>query len=268
MTTTDTAAKATEPSRAVLVDRAYDLGITVPKSWNKAKIEKAIADAETAPREPSGFDVVLVNNADGSVEGHLAGCADLKKVGKGKRDHDEATPSVRVQSKHEAWADFNADFIAEGGESNAYAVDWQGCTSVVPSVESAKAPEKPAGAPSTDAKDSKKESSAKDAGKPAAAKPEPEYAIEHLYTDTRAYDVLSRSERMVTVRYRPSTENVTRREEDGSGFPRVYRSTVSDEKAPTYRLRLRKDGTFRMDAWSNPFTFTTKAPESYTDYRV
>lgn len=193
-------------SRTVLVERAYALGITVPKSWNKNKIETAIAKAEVAADiDPAASVEVVDQPADETSEDAPA---------------KDSTP------------------------------------------EPEKAPETPAKADSKAPKTESKGSSAKPENKA------PKFAIERLYSDTRCYDVISWSEKMVTVRYRPATEEVTRREVDGSGFPQVWRKTVSEEAAPTYRLRLRKDGTYRMDSWSNPFKFQNAEPETFTDYRV
>lgn len=73
------------------------------------------------------FQVTLMNMRDGSVQGHGAGCADLKR-GKAKfAEPMQATEVWDVVTKADAWLSYNSDFLAEGGESNAYEIDWLPC---------------------------------------------------------------------------------------------------------------------------------------------
>lgn len=73
------------------------------------------------------YQVTLMNMGDGSVQGHAAGCADLKR---GKAKYAEPTQADEVWdvvTKADAWLTYNADFLAEGGEDNAYEIEWLPC---------------------------------------------------------------------------------------------------------------------------------------------
>lgn len=77
---------------------------------------------------------ITVINTDSGATVHRTGCRDiardLKRHGLGPypADHyvEEAT------TKREAWLDYNADFIAEGGEENAWPFHWAPCTKDLP----------------------------------------------------------------------------------------------------------------------------------------
>lgn len=75
------------------------------------------------------YKVQLVNMTDGSVCGHKAGCSDLKKLA---QRHD-VLPVEEIATKHDAWLDYNSDFLAEG--SGAYDIDWKACANHVPAGE-------------------------------------------------------------------------------------------------------------------------------------
>lgn len=102
------------------------------------KANKARAAEAEKPAASAKFDIVLRNMSDGSVEGHAAGCADLKRKAKrgAKHQSDEAW-SLSVSSKHDAWEEYNSDFLNECEEhkdhaaldacSHAYNIDWLPC---------------------------------------------------------------------------------------------------------------------------------------------
>lgn len=93
------------------------------------------------------YNVALVNMTDGSVQGHKAGCADLKKHANKRHFADEAW-ELEVSSKNEAWLNYNSDFLAECythddvcDESksvcaNAYDIKWLPCANHVPEFDS------------------------------------------------------------------------------------------------------------------------------------
>ena len=93
--------------------------------------------------------IALVNMKDGSVQGHEAGCADLKH--KSKQADEPYT--LDVTTKHDAWMDYNDDFLAECDEhedfcnedrgicSNAWDIHWSPCADHVPSGEETSTPE-------------------------------------------------------------------------------------------------------------------------------
>lgn len=74
------------------------------------------------------YSVALVNMRDGSVQGHKGDCADLKR---GKSYADEPWV-LDVEDKAQAWLEYNVDFIAEGGEENAWDIKWLPCADHVP----------------------------------------------------------------------------------------------------------------------------------------
>lgn len=91
-------------------------------SSQDGKMEKTMTNTAT-------HKVQLVNMTDGSVCGHKAGCSDLKKLAVRHDVHgvDE------IATKHDAWLDYNADFLAEG--SGAYDIDWKACANHIPAGE-------------------------------------------------------------------------------------------------------------------------------------
>jgi hypothetical protein len=86
---------------------------------------------------PQGHSVSLINRADGSVDGHRAGCADVARIV--KKERTDAPWTFEVASKREAFLDYNDDFIAEadGDETNTYAINWLPCADHVPAGEAA-----------------------------------------------------------------------------------------------------------------------------------
>lgn len=83
--------------------------------------------------------VALVNLRSGEVEGHKAGCADLKR---GHRKQADEAWTLEVADKHQAWEAYNGDFIAECEHDdcdventecrNAYEIKWLPCANHVP----------------------------------------------------------------------------------------------------------------------------------------
>lgn len=102
-------------------------------------IERIVSE-DSAAEEPepeqatpaAKFDITLVNMTDGSVQGHRAGCADLTRKGRGKVRQANEPWTFSVADKHEAWAEYNSDFLAEGPESGNYQIDWLPCAGDVP----------------------------------------------------------------------------------------------------------------------------------------
>lgn len=89
------------------------------------------------------YSVTLANTNDGTVHGHAAGCADLKR-GAAYKHHKDEQFTVEVETKRDAFLDYNADFIAEGGEENAWPVEWLPCADHVPADAAASATPKKA----------------------------------------------------------------------------------------------------------------------------
>lgn len=73
-------------------------------------------------------NIALISISDGDVQGHKAGCADLTR-GKARRS---TAWEFEVEDKAHAWLDYNSDFLAEGGEDNAYHIHWLPCAKRVP----------------------------------------------------------------------------------------------------------------------------------------
>lgn len=87
--------------------------------------------AQTETYDGTHYQVVLMNMRDGSVQGHAHGCADLKRGQKFAADQDPEA-AWDVLTKAEAWVGYNSDFLAEGGEENAYEIQWLPCAKHVP----------------------------------------------------------------------------------------------------------------------------------------
>lgn len=79
------------------------------------------------------FTVTLIADRADNVHGHAAGCADLTKRGKYPNAAWQVEHgTVKVATKAEAFADYNEDFIFEGGIENAYPIKWFPCAKHVP----------------------------------------------------------------------------------------------------------------------------------------
>lgn len=78
------------------------------------------------------YQVVTMNMRDGSVQGHAHGCADLKRGRAKFAEPSQADDFMDVTTKADAWLDYNADFLAEGGEDNAWPIEWLPCASHIP----------------------------------------------------------------------------------------------------------------------------------------
>jgi hypothetical protein len=76
------------------------------------------------------YQVVLMNMRDGSVQGHAAGCADLKR-GKAKfAEPSQADEVWDVEVKEDAREAYNADFDEE--TDGWYDIEWLPCAKHIP----------------------------------------------------------------------------------------------------------------------------------------
>lgn len=90
-----------------------------------------------------------------------------------------------------------------------------------------------------------------------------------LVTDTRVYEVVKVTPKTITLRP-TSTGDVL--ESDGAPYPVVYREAVRQPYSGSDKvLRVRKDGTYRVDDWAHPLTIARMIdgkPVSRTDYKM
>lgn len=92
-----------------------------------------------------------------------------------------------------------------------------------------------------------------------------------LVTDTKTYRVEKVTAKTLTLRPCAQGEVVKSENRDGNPFPCVWREAVPVEGAQTKVVRLRKDGTYRLDDWARPLrpaTMIEGKPVVYTDYRM
>jgi hypothetical protein len=157
-----------------------------PISMQDNETEDAPAESATPAAK---FGVVLRNMTDGSVEGHAAGCADLKRKAKrGAAQPSDEPWALTVSSKHEAWAEYNADFIAEceqGAEGaehdhekdedcdHSWGINWLPCADAVPARDGDAADPEPfkAAAPKAKAAAGTRKATTAKAAKTAPATP-------------------------------------------------------------------------------------------------
>lgn len=97
-----------------------------------------------------------------------------------------------------------------------------------------------------------------------------DFVEETLVTDTRVYEVIRATAKTLTLR--PVLEDGVVRAEnrDGNPFPVVFRKAVADPDAPTFTVRMRQDGTYRIASWASalrPATMINGQPVTFTDYR-
>ncbi len=113
------------------------------KSSPKVIVVEVKAPAKKAAPKVALHEVETVNRADGSVDGHRAGCADIAKVVKRERLDHFGEPFA-VASKHQAWLEYNVDFLPEcegceghdeaaGNCQHAYDINWLACAKAIPS---------------------------------------------------------------------------------------------------------------------------------------
>jgi hypothetical protein len=99
--------------------------------------------AKKAQPKPATYRIETLNRANGSVDGHIAGCADIARVA--RKEGIDRSGEWDVATKHAAWLDYNSDFIAEhehqgcdldaGLCGNAYTINWLNCASHVPATD-------------------------------------------------------------------------------------------------------------------------------------
>lgn len=87
---------------------------------------------QTHKYDGAHYQVTLMNMRDGSVQGHAAGCADLTRKTDKYAEPLQATDLWDVETLADGWFSYNSDFLAEGGEDNAYDINWMPCTSHIP----------------------------------------------------------------------------------------------------------------------------------------
>lgn len=113
-----------EPEHGQIAQDVLDEITKSDKGTRKPATEK--------PAAPATFEITLVNMTDGSVQGHKAGCADLTRRRRTKVRQANEPWTFSVTSKHDAWTEYNSDFLAEGPESGNYQIDWLPCADEVP----------------------------------------------------------------------------------------------------------------------------------------
>lgn len=87
---------------------------------------------QTAKYDGEHYQVMVVNMRDGSVQVHGVGCADLKRS---KSKFADEPTLWDCKDTADVWASYNSDFLAEGGEENAYDLKWLPCASHVPTAD-------------------------------------------------------------------------------------------------------------------------------------
>lgn len=76
------------------------------------------------------MELITINgtySGDYDVAVHRADCKDVAKASKGRDSFEE-----EFDTKRELWLDYNADFIAEGGEDSAWPIHFHNCTKGLP----------------------------------------------------------------------------------------------------------------------------------------
>jgi hypothetical protein len=76
------------------------------------------------------MEIVMMNMPDGSVEGHRAGCADLKRHAHKFAEPDQAKDVWDYPDRAAARADYNADFDEE--TDGWYDIRWMPCAAGLP----------------------------------------------------------------------------------------------------------------------------------------
>ena len=91
-----------------------------------------------------------------------------------------------------------------------------------------------------------------------------------LVTDTVIYEVVGVTAKTIKVRGTRKGEIIASENVGGNPYPVVYREAVSVIDYPVQTVRLRKDGTYRLDSWSplRPATMIDGKPVTVTDYRM
>lgn len=96
-----------------------------------------------------------------------------------------------------------------------------------------------------------------------------DFISQTLVTDTVVYEVIDKTPKTILVRETTSGDVLLREESGNSNFPIVWTEARRFVVGKTYRLRLRKDGTFRISGWANPLRkarLIDGKPARKTDY--
>lgn len=99
-----------------------------------------------------------------------------------------------------------------------------------------------------------------------------DFLVETLVTDTRAYEVVGRTAKTLTVYPCADGAVVKRENRDGNPWPCVWTAIQScDERVKSAErvVRLRKDGTYRVSSWAplRHAPLIDGVPCTFTDYR-
>jgi len=77
------------------------------------------------------MNITLITLNSGDVEGHRAGCQDVARKMKSFRGTTDWT--FEVNTKHEAFLNYNSDFLDEGTEeADCYQISWLPCANALP----------------------------------------------------------------------------------------------------------------------------------------
>lgn len=87
------------------------------------------------------------------------------------------------------------------------------------------------------------------------------FAVELLVTDTICWEILSSTDKTLTLRGMRQGEVIR---STGGPCPVVYTEALSDEDGTIVKVRLRKDGTYRIQGGRS--LFLTDTPSFRTDY--
>jgi hypothetical protein len=97
-----------------------------------------------------------------------------------------------------------------------------------------------------------------------------DYVEELLWTDTRVYEVVGRTERTVTLRHTQRGPVVKNQTINGNPYPVTFYAAMPSPDATGFVLRRRKDGTYRTGRGMNPLrpaSVIDGQPVQRVDYR-
>lgn len=95
-----------------------------------------------------------------------------------------------------------------------------------------------------------------------------------LHTDTVVYEIVARTARTLKLRRTKDIPGARwadlAADEGAHGLRPAFYGQQPDPDAPTVTVRLRKDGTYRVDSWSalRPAPERDGVPARYTDWRT
>ena len=91
-----------------------------------------------------------------------------------------------------------------------------------------------------------------------------------MVTDSTVYEIVKVTPSTITIRTTKDTSYTDTENRSGNPYPCVWQGVAADPTGKKTVVRLRKDGTYRVDSWTalRPAAVRDGNPCRFTDYRI